>query len=81
MSLDSFYHESFKKWLKGKCSLQADAVSDSFDDSGIQASYEPSTQVFIIAPCAKEYPRQIVENTLYQEEEFNSLVVEMLKKQ
>lgn len=79
MTLDTFYHESFKKWLKGKCSLQADAISDSFEGQGIQATYEPTHQVFIIYPGEKEYPRQLVENTIYLEEEFNSLVADMLK--
>jgi hypothetical protein len=80
MTLNNFYHESFKKWLKGKCSLQSDAVTDSFEENGIRAYFEPSSQEFIIYPSEKKYPRQIVENTLYQEEDFNSLVVEMLKE-
>jgi hypothetical protein len=80
MTLNSFYHESLKKWLKGKCSLQTNAVTDSFDEHGIKIHYEPNSQEFIIFPSEKKYPRQLVEETLYQEEEFNSLITDMLKQ-
>ena len=78
MTLNTFYHESFKKWLKGICSTQNFAVSDSFDDGVLQAHYDLEREVFIIDSNQKEYPLEQVKVTLDNEEQFNSLVTEMV---
>lgn len=78
MDLNDFYHESFKKWLKGKCSAQADVVSNSYDGEGISAEYNINREEFIIYPQEKEYPLVVVKESLHSEEHFNALVTEMM---
>ncbi|WP_058534544.1 hypothetical protein [Legionella saoudiensis] len=75
-NLNKFYHETFKKWLKGKCSPQSNSVSNSFQDEKINAQYDEQQEVFIIG--TKEYPRSQVETTIDNEEEFNLLVIDMV---
>jgi hypothetical protein len=79
MRLNDFYHESFKKWLKGKCSHQSKSVDNLFEKNGIEAQYKPIQQLFIIYPSKKQYSLKQVEETIYNEEEFNSLIQKMLK--
>ncbi|RUR05322.1 hypothetical protein [Legionella sp. km772] len=78
MDLNDFYHESFKKWLKGKCSPQAEVVSNSYEGEGITAEYDMNKEEFIIYPQEKEYPLGTVRETLHSEELFNALVTEMM---
>lgn len=79
MDLNDFYHESFKKWLKGKCSPQADVVSNFFEGEGITAEYDSKEEEFtIIHPHKKEYSMLQIKETLENEEAFNSLVTEMM---
>ena len=78
MDLNDFYHESFKKWLKGKCSSQADVVSNSYDGEGITAEFDSYREEFIIYPHEKEYALDVVKDTLDSEETFNALVSEMM---
>ena len=78
MDLNDFYHESFKKWLKGKCSPQAEVVSNSYEGEGITAEYDSKREGFIIYPHEKEYALAIVKETLDSEELFNALVTEMM---
>jgi hypothetical protein len=79
MDLNDFYHESFKKWLKGKCSSQADVVSNSFEGEGITAEYDSNEEEFIIIhPHKKEYSITEVQKTLENEEAFNRLVTQMM---
>jgi len=78
MDLNDFYHESFKKWLKGKCSPQADVVSNSYEGEGIKAEYDSKGEAFIIYPDKKEYLLAKVKETLGSEELFNGLVTEMM---
>jgi hypothetical protein len=76
--LNEFYHETLKKWLKGKCSAQAEAVSNSFNDEIIQASFDIQRDLFIVG--SKEYSRTQVAHVLDNEEAFNLLIINMLQE-
>ncbi|STY29839.1 Uncharacterised protein [Legionella wadsworthii] len=76
-SLNNFYHETFKKWLKGKCSSQAQSVSNVFEDEHLRAQYDEQSELFIIGN--KEFSRSTVADSINNEEEFNLLIVEMIE--
>lgn len=80
MTLNTFYHETFKKWLKGKCSRQSASVTNFFEERGIQAFYDEKRDMFVIQSSDKEYAKREVEETLDNEEEFIHLVTEMIEK-
>lgn len=79
MTLNTFYQESFKKWLKGKCSDQANSVSNIFEDGEIKAIYDAGKEAFILASHGKECPKEHIKQILDNEEEFNTLVSELIK--
>ncbi len=77
--LNQYYHATLKKWLKGKCSAQADSVSNSFSDNKLLAQYDEQGDFFMIG--VKKYPRVQIANTVDNEEEFNRLIMQMLQNQ
>lgn len=74
--LNKYYHETLKKWLKGKCSPQTEAVSNLFQDEKIKAHFDSARDLFIVGE--KGYPRSYVATVLDNEEDFNLLIIEML---
>jgi hypothetical protein len=75
--LNAYYHETFKKWLKGKCSPQSDSVSNSYEDETLKASYDAQRDLFLVGN--KEYPRSQVAHIVDYEEEFNLLMIDMVQ--